>query len=951
MNDEEETATTSATTPSEDVVDSNVQIKINQTNKPKGRRRKEPSNMIARNTRKNDEDDETLVTTPSEVRSPVTTTTRTEVERVTTPQHEPVKPTTPVPITTATIEDDDDSTIGAFLHKERERSNSDELNFNTLEVKQRSRNADRTSVSTPKQEERQTPVVKSPEPSYKAKVESPLVVSKSQENIEEEGEVVDNDWIGIKSTINNSLSKYNSKINSVINEQQNKIKKQRENQLSIIQERIQALEQQLDKHTELEEFEEAEKVENELSQLRSKIEDIQVQEKANDAYLQTITKVLTEMKKEINLVYSRVDFSFTTSKKDYEDFLKKNSTKKMLCKERLESETNRVKRMEESVQLEEQEFHKRKARITEQIESSTRDIKQNQKSLIEENEVISIEIAELERKLESKRKEKKRVLAQLEDIEDKLRKSEEDFKDQMEMVKHDEEQFQKRKNNHLEDLSTFEKLSATLNRDLGIIESKESKKYENMTDKQQYKDYLQSQQVRVNQMIEFMSEIENMEGEQSSTDDSGRSHLIKEVGSLTQQLSNIKSNLSSISLELESSTQQLQRSNDRLPKLQSDKVEYAKNRKFKEAGQCKDEIEKLTKIIQDLETSIPSLQQEQSQLEEERDRLSVRLESSHKKLEDFDKVESKNVIRTSFKRIDYLKKNKSKLIDVTTPEQFKFRFDVIDQLVDLLEYQVNELKDILFISDEEFEELRKGTSPSPVIAASTPTNDSTETEKAVVDVIEDSYSATPEQRLATTKENLRKCIEKEASLNMDLDDAIEKEEFDMCETLNQKIEEVKEKITELEALVSDLEKQVPQKEPEIVQNSEEQASVDPVVESTTEELVKQQEPIVEQIAEGTTEETSSFDFIEGDKEETVEAEASVEPMVESTTEELGDQPKVEESNENAEESSFAFISENPETEQHEEEDNQKSSFEFVNEDNQDQKEEPKEGSNFDFMEE
>ncbi|KAG2374227.1 hypothetical protein C9374_011064 [Naegleria lovaniensis] len=867
----------SATTPiadEDDYSQTPTQIKINTANKQKpSRRRKEPSNNIAKNnpSKKVDDDIKELEDSRKEAEY---NHSKKPVEKLT-----PSVTATPVPASRETVtnnsvsSDNDDSTISTFLSKNPSpisttngnssvatpitNTGSDDLDFTTVQVKPRSRNLDRTNstdIYSPSLNGSSSPSVSK---SSSTPLEEPPIKSnrdqqsnspsvKIQENIREDDEkdVIDGDWLNIKSTVNSSLTKFSSKISSIFEEERKKVQEKRENQFSILQERIQSLEQELDKLTEMEDFEAADKIEQELKVLRNKVEDIQVKEKNNDGYIGNIGKILGDMKKEISIVYSRVDFSFSTSKKDYDDFVKKNNPLRDLRRERLESETNRIKRMGESINLEEKEFQKRKSRITEQIESSTRDMRIQQDALTEQNNVISKEIEELERKLREKRSQQKSILAQLDDVTDKIKKYEEEFNDQLKLIANDEHQFQKRKQNYLEDVEAFEKLSENLNKDLALIESKETKKYQRMMDKRQYKDYLQTQQVRIGQIIEIIEGIETLEDFSSSNDD--RSQLIKELGALTQQISTLKSNLASITLELDNSTQQLQRANDRLPKIQADKLEYAKNRKFKEAAQCKEESDKLTKLIQELETNIPNLKKEQQQVEEERDLLVQKLETSHKRLEQFDTIDSKRVIRACLKRINFLQSNKSKLLDVETPDQLQLRFDVIDELLLFFNYQVEQLRAITGLSDSEFEQIQQ--------LALNPALEAAEEERLAIAVQDIASGLTDEEKLANARETLRMLQETENKLNDDLNAAAEKEEFDMCEVLDKQIEETREKITAINLEISVLEQKVAQI----------------VAPETTLETNQEQQPVemastVQTSQENEEQGSSSFDFLNKDE--------------------------------------------------------------------------------------
>ncbi|KAF0981354.1 hypothetical protein FDP41_012614 [Naegleria fowleri] len=941
----------SATTPVADEDDFSqlpTQIKINTANKQKpSRRRKEPSNNIAKNnpSKKVDDDLKELEESRKEMENNHSNAKKPVVEKFTPSVIATPLATTRETVTNSVHNEDDDSTISTFLPKNQSSSSatngnssvttpvstntvSDDLDFTTVQVKPRNRHLDRTNsteIHSPSLNGSSSPSAsKSSSTSHE---EPPLKNSrdqqssspslKIQENIREDDEkdVVDGDWLNIKSTVNSSLTKFSSKISSIFEEERKKVQEKKENQFSILQQRIQSLEQQLDKLTELEDFEAADKIEQELSVLRNKVEDIQIKEKNNDGYIGNIGKILGDMKREISIVYSRVDFSFSTSKKDYDDFVKKNNPLRDLRRERLESETNRIKRMGESINLEEKEFQKRKSRIIEQIESSTRDMRIQQDVLTEQNNVIAKEIEELERKLREKRSQQKSILAQLDEVTDKIKKYEEEFNDQLKLISNDEHQFQKRKQNYLEDVEAFEKLSESLNKDLALIETKETKKYQRMMDKRQYKDYLQTQQVRIGQIIEIIEGIETLEDFSASNDD--RSLLIKELGALTQQISALKSNLASITLELDNSTQQLQRANDRLPKLQADKLEYAKNRKFKEAAQCKEESDKLTKLIQELETNIPNLKKEQQQIEEERDMLIQKLEASHKKLEQFDAIDSKRVIRACLKRINFLESSKSKLLDVETPDQLRLRFDVIDELLSLLNYQVEQLRVIIGLSDSEFEQIQQ--------LALNPALEAAEEERMAMAIQDIASGLTDEEKLANARETLRMLQETENKLNDDLSVAAEKEEFDMCELLDRQIEETRTKIIAINLEISTLEQKVAQNTPQ-----------EPSLETSQAQQPEEETSSVQESHEN--EGASSFDFL--NKDETAH-QSNIEQAV-------GDEEAAYHAlNEETKQSSFDFLnkednvasSENEQTSNtfHEEQPQkeEKSSFDFMEEDDQD----------------
>ncbi|KAL9646988.1 hypothetical protein ABK040_013844 [Willaertia magna] len=129
-------------------------------------------------------------------------------------------------------------------------------------------------------------------------------------------------------------------------------------------------------------------------------------------------------------------------------------------------------------------------------------------------------------------------------------------------------------------------------------------------------------------------------------------------------------------------------------------------KKFRVANHYKEEIEKLTKSIQELELSIPKSKSKQDHLKNnnERNNLDERLIKLQEELEIFDKFEAKQVIRKSLKQLYLLKKKKDSI--------FILNFDnlvvvnIIEKLIDLMNYRVNELKQKISISNEEFEQLQ-----------------------------------------------------------------------------------------------------------------------------------------------------------------------------------------------------------------------------------------------------
>ncbi|KAL9656838.1 hypothetical protein ABK040_004373 [Willaertia magna] len=901
-----------------------------------------------------------------------------------------------------------------------ENLDNEDISFVDVKVKPRSRNA--TSVNTPVVIEEQNEKVKSSgfsflndeeeqqEEEIKPKEEikeKPKVEEVKQEVIKrelkeekfEEEEKVDQEWIKTKSNVETTVTKYNQKLLQLIEEEYQSIQQMNENEILQIQTQIQDLESKIEHLTQIEEYEESAILEDEKNKLKKRMDDIQQEQTKDKNIINLITKTLNEMKRESSLIFSRVDFSTSTCEREYNELLKKNKNRKEYCKERIESENKRLQRLDENLQIDEIEVQRRKTRLQEQIESSTKDIRIEREELNHRNTVIQLEIEELERKLAEKKREQLQVNNRIKEISEKISKSEEEFKDQINLLENDEKQFQKRKVIYAEERLNYQKLVDELTKDLNRIETIESKKHSTLSEKKNCKSFLQEEQGLLLQWIDILNQIDKIDINSDSpilmgykSKYNNRIEIIQEISSISLQLTNIKANLTSITLEVENAVNQLSRMNEKLPKLNAEKLDAVKEKKFRVANHYKEEIEKLTKSIQELELSIPKSKSEQDHLENERNNLDKQLIKLQEELEIFDKFEAKQVIRKSLKQLYLLKKKKDSI--------FIPNFDnlvvvnIIEKLIDLMNYRVNELKQKISISNEEFEQLQVHEEEEDVNSnkknnveqvLSSPSNGfsfiqqhkeeelkkSTDEDEEIngyqsmmlddeatvdeenkknAEEEEEENNETPIQKLERLKKKLEYLTNEQNRINSEMQKAVEIEDYDACETLDTELNKINSEMELVTKVVSELEQQIPPTTttpstptPTIV---EEEKSSSPEIQNENIEIINTSsvEPPKEETT-GIVNEEDNNETIEQNGEDYNEVKEE-----ENNEDSLNEKPT----------SPFDFINEDVETVQEEnqittdevvDESANKSPFGFLNDDNDYNGVDESVESRFDFMNE
>lgn len=647
------------------------------------------------------------------------------------------------------------------------------------------------------------------------------------------------EWFRVKEDLDRELGEIQGLSMDVLQRQYKALKRKQEiaARLCELQNEIDEANTQQQEAVDAEEYERAEKLNEEIesrnkenSLLDAELQNLQKALESCDADKQHLPSKLIRAHERI--IRRLGDLKYM-EEKGFEEFMDEIQMRTVSAKERLQDEEERLSRLNNNIILDLKDLENRRGRIQDRIDDQTKSIQEVRDEASSKVLLLDDEIVELRRLLKQKEEERTKAQNVIDQANVKIERVRTKFQRELQHLSQEEESTDQRlkdcenlKNNLSRDRKEFETEQSIIEEEKlarsevikAITEQIQESNTRIVKLKRQDQELSQARRKR-----KRFQEIEKQELQQVETLrirqralDSGVAEAKKRIALLQADCAALRKSISLI--------------DERLPLLERDKNLAVSSRQFKEASAISKEIKelqnkklenekKLESTFAQLSTDEESIQEEESRLEE----LNTNIEEREKEIA-IQKIE--HLLKDLLKFEDLIQSFASEEYSSGERSLIESEIDIIKSDIDEIKSKyhmsaelVQQLRDSISSKDEESERLRVAT---PELSnddkgdeqaernvddldneESKPVQDRTEAEgdnvtpaENIVDKTdEDSKEVSPivvDDKLdAAQLETLIKEMQSQINqLEVDLETNIAEENFDECELINGRIEDV-----------------------------------------------------------------------------------------------------------------------------------------------------------------
>jgi chromosome segregation ATPase len=702
--------------------------------------------------------------------------------------------------------------------------------------------------------------------------------------------------------------------------------------LSALETDLEKVERNLQQATDNEQFDRADELDRRISQIKQEmatqqinLTNLSVQADELERKKKAVPRHLKELHEEFASKLSKI---VENEKQEMKDYVKETDLKIRYSKERIQSEQDRLRRMEENAQLDYQDVEKRKNRLQDEIDEEITEMKQFRGHSKIELDAIDNEIAELEKKISDLKRNRKVIATKYDSADEQIKKHEKRFEQQLNGLLLEEKSAKERLEKVEQEKSTQEKELVKLNQEIMRLEADDSSR----------KSKLELMQTKLNKSklatinLERIDLIGRVSPRRTNRD---VENARREYEKYDREYQDAKNELANWLASQEKISSQIAQVNTLLPKLESEKKVAVETRQFKEAARLNTEIKNKTAELDRLKQELTESKEDglEAAMHEAETRRNEKLDRVRELETAEDSIRLKEELLVNLVRIESAIEDQGDVEDevmISGKEILQVERDSVVQ-------EINDLKERIGLTTTELDEMKQqvqekifpkkqaaeevtNSNESPRQLERNKSQERKSLEKAIQPVVEEKQ----EEKSHDVEDIIRSYRDLQASIAL-LDDKImkatEDEDYEAAADLDNEQNALKDQAEKLLRQFTQITgstdidgyKSEPQVEEAAVEESDDEPQyVEAAVEDSKEEnSVEDEQPVEEEDSAP----SSAFGFISGPTNNDEE---------EQEADEEEEEPKS---------TAFGFINAPPPTEEpvdEEEEDPKPTAFGFIN---------------------
>ncbi|KAL0488038.1 hypothetical protein AKO1_015238 [Acrasis kona] len=594
-------------------------------------------------------------------------------------------------------------------------------------------------------------------------------------------------------------------------------------QLAALESDLERAENDLEQATNKEDFEKAHELDKHIHSLKQQIakQHLNVTNQSLDFdALERKKRALPKQLRDVHYQFiTKMNSIYDAEAKEVRDFAKEMDLKVRYSRERIDSEQDRLRRLEENARLDYDGIEKRKKRVQDEIDEEISDLKKTRQSSRDEMDNIDAQIVELEKKIIALKKQKRSHSTKFDASDVMIKKHEKRFELQLNSLIEEEKSAKQRLDACLmekdEQESELSKLKNEIN-DLESIHQSNQHQLQIMNNKIKYSKLAMIHLER----IESISKID-YKNSGSEIQDAKRA-----FDKLNHTYQESKIELESKSTLATSISKQISNATQSIPKLESEKKISVETRQFKEAARLNQEIKSKNLELDDLKQQYANVQQEKNALQEQFDRTDSKLKQQESTLqqlqikEDTDRLKNHlivNLIRIENAIVDIRQESNRDGDDdhhdddddgfVTGADLLKLELRDVESQVDelsdrigLTHYDLQIIKDEIkskqssSSNDNSKQDLKTPTTIDATPDAATNTTQQAEPSKVEPTQLDDDDGESDPKILKSKVKNLRSEL---VDLDAEIEQAMANEDFERCAEIDEQQESIQSQIKSL----------------------------------------------------------------------------------------------------------------------------------------------------------